>query len=88
MPRFILPLAAMLFATIAFGFAQAADDYALGPDSTRQEGVPKGTVTQHQWKSQVFPDTERDYWVYVPAQYTTDAASLRDGLSGRQQLRR
>jgi enterochelin esterase family protein len=34
-----------------------------------QPGVPRGKVTQHRWKSQVFPGTERDYWVYVPAQY-------------------
>ena len=26
-------------------------------------------MTQHQWRSQVFPNTVRDYWVYVPAQY-------------------
>ncbi len=43
--------------------------YKLGPDSQEQPGVPKGTVTHHTWKSKVFPDTERDYWVYVPAQY-------------------
>lgn len=48
----------------------AADDYQHGPDSIRQEGVPQGTVTQHQWKdSKIFPGTERDYWIYVPAQY-------------------
>ena len=29
--------------------------YTLGPDSHRQEGVPKGTVTKHQWQSEVFP---------------------------------
>jgi enterochelin esterase family protein len=49
--------------------ASAIDDYQLGPDSQRQEGVPKGTVTKHEWTSKVFPDTVRDYWVYVPAQY-------------------
>ena len=49
--------------------APAADDYKLGPDSERHDGVPQGKVTQHKWKSQVFPGTERDYWVYVPAQY-------------------
>lgn len=48
---------------------QAADDYALGPDSQAQEGVPRGTVSQHHWKSQIFAGTERDYWLYVPAQY-------------------
>ncbi len=47
----------------------AADDFKLGPDSMRQEGVPSGKVTQHAWESQVFPGTLRDYWVYVPAQY-------------------
>lgn len=46
------------------------EPYTLGPDSRRQEGVPRGKVTQHRWtQSQVFPGTERDYWVYVPAQY-------------------
>ena len=50
-----------------------AEDYPLGPDSLKQEGVPAGKVTQHTWKeSKIFPGTERDYWVYVPAQY--DAA--------------
>lgn len=49
---------------------RAADDYPLGPDSQRHEGVPKGTVTKHQWNdSKVFPGTTRDYWIYVPAQY-------------------
>ncbi len=50
--------------------AQAADDYTLGPDSERQEGVPEGKVTKHSWNnSRVFKGTERDYWVYVPQQY-------------------
>jgi enterochelin esterase-like enzyme len=46
-----------------------AEEYKLGPDSMEQEGVPKGKVTKYHWKSKVFPGTERDYWVYVPAQY-------------------
>jgi enterochelin esterase-like enzyme len=49
--------------------ARAADDYTLGPDSMEQPDVPKGKVTQHTWKSTIFPETVRDYWVYVPAQY-------------------
>jgi gluconolactonase len=47
----------------------AAEEYVLGPDSQRQAAVPKGTVTQHQWTSKIYPGTVRDYWVYVPAQY-------------------
>jgi enterochelin esterase family protein len=44
--------------------------YEYGPDSTRQEGVPQGKITEHQWiDSKVFPGTIRRYWVYVPAQY-------------------
>jgi enterochelin esterase-like enzyme len=51
----------------------AQTDYPLGPDSERQAGVPSGTVTQHAWTSRIFPGTQRDYWLYVPAQYRADA---------------
>ena len=53
-----------------------AEDYVLGPDSQRQPGVPKGTVTQQTFTSKVtskiYPGTLRDYWIYVPAQYQGD----------------
>ena len=49
-----------------------AGPFPLGPDSQRQPGVPRGTVTQHEWRSTIFPGTVRDYYVYVPAQYTPD----------------
>ncbi|HEX8915454.1 MAG TPA: hypothetical protein VF796_24085, partial [Humisphaera sp.] len=65
-----LSLIALPLSLAAVAPARAADDYKLGPDSQRQEGVPQGTVTQHKLTgSKVFPGTERDYWVYVPAQY-------------------
>lgn len=55
---------------ISVGPLSAADDYALGPDSQRIEGVPQGKVTQYKWnESKIYPGTQRDYWVYVPAQY-------------------
>jgi enterochelin esterase-like enzyme len=63
---------------LSMSFAPAGDkdhklgpdeDYKLGPDSMRHEGVPRGSVTKFEWRSKVFPDTMRDYWVYVPAQY-------------------
>lgn len=42
----------------------------LGPDSKVKNGVPKGTMTQHEWRdSKVFPGTVRKYAVYQPAQY-------------------
>lgn len=51
----------------------ASEEYPLGPDSQRQAGVPRGAVTHYAWTtSKIFPGTFRDYWVYVPAQYTPD----------------
>ncbi len=57
---------------ISAAVGYSSDDYQLGPDSKRQEGVAKGIVTQHQWRSKIFPDTVRDYWIYVPKQYAAD----------------
>lgn len=60
-------LAFLLVAAPAF----AADDYQPGPDSKPQDGVPKGELLKFEFKdSKIFPGTVRDYWVYVPAQYT------------------
>ncbi len=64
---------ALLALFVSARLARGADDYKLGPDSSRQPGVPQGRVDGPLvWKSQVFRDTVRQYWVYVPAQY--DAA--------------
>jgi enterochelin esterase family protein len=58
-----------LFIVFPTGVSQA--QYELGVDSLPQEGVPKGTVVEHTWNaSRIYPGTTRDYWVYVPAQYT------------------
>ena len=66
LPRWAVALPLLLVVASARG----ADDYRLGPDSQRQPGVAQGKVTQHRWKhSKVFEGTERDYWIYVPAQY-------------------
>ena len=56
----------------AHGFA--ADDYTFPcPEATPAAGVPRGTITEHTWKtSKVFPGTSRSYWVYIPAQYKAD----------------
>jgi enterochelin esterase family protein len=46
------------------------DAYTLGPDSQPQPGVPRGKVEGPLiWKSRIFPNTIREYWIYVPAQY-------------------
>jgi len=51
----------------------AADDYKLGPDSMPQD-VPRGDVIKMPpWNnSMVFPGTHRDWWIYVPKQYTPE----------------
>jgi enterochelin esterase family protein len=65
--------AALIAIAILFApsFALAIDDYVLGPDSLeRAPGVPKGRVEQRTWNnSKIFPGTERDWFIYVPAQY-------------------
>jgi enterochelin esterase-like enzyme len=49
----------------------ATKDEKLGPDSSPQPGVPKGKLEgPFLFKSQIIPGTVRQYWVYVPAQYT------------------
>ena len=62
-----------LFLTLSSLLSAGDSDYVLGPDSQRQEGVPKGAITEHVWKSQIFEGTIRRYWVYVPAQYQAEA---------------
>jgi sugar lactone lactonase YvrE/enterochelin esterase-like enzyme len=53
----------------------AQEEYKQGPDSFRQEGVPKGAITAHKWTSKIFPGTVRDYWIYVPVQHNAAAAA-------------
>ncbi|MDF1754983.1 MAG: alpha/beta hydrolase-fold protein [Verrucomicrobiales bacterium] len=67
MIRFVTSLL-LLFSVIVPGLSDDSD-YKPGPDSVPKQGVPKGTVTQHQWISEIYPGTVRDYWIYVPAQY-------------------
>lgn len=62
--------ACLLALLLAAPAARGADDYTLGPDSLLQVGVPKGRVEGPLvFKSRIFRNTVRQYWVYVPAQY-------------------
>jgi hypothetical protein len=51
--------------TLCLGtLVRGADDYTLGPDSMPHDGVPKGRVEgPFVWKSEIFRDTVRQYWV-------------------------
>ncbi len=71
--RFLLAsfLSALFAAQIFSASAAATDDvYLLGPDSQSHEGTPHGKVIGPlTLASQVFTNTTRHYWIYVPAQY-------------------
>ena len=46
--------------------------YVLGEDSFPQKGIPKGKLEKHIWdKSAIYPGVVNEYWLYVPAQYTS-----------------
>ncbi|MFT5325786.1 MAG: enterochelin esterase-like enzyme, partial [Planctomycetaceae bacterium] len=55
------------------------------PDRVVQDGVPQGKVTSGQFSdTQIFPGTQRDFSVYVPAQYKAgEPASLMVFMDGR-----
>ncbi len=58
---------------IVDGMEQGGGDFevfSVDPDSLKYPDVPHGTVTQKPaFHSTIFPQTTRDWWVYVPAQY-------------------
>ena len=55
---------------LSVGASAQSSTYELGPDSQRQPGVPRGEIEHLRWEdSTVYPNTERDWWIYVPAQY-------------------
>tara|TARA_R110002049_G_scaffold2229_3_gene16269 strand:+ start:22826 stop:24406 length:1581 start_codon:yes stop_codon:yes gene_type:complete len=47
----------------------AQESYHKGPNSDSYKGIPKGKLSKHQWKSTIYPNTIRDYYLYVPSQY-------------------
>lgn len=59
---------------VAAWAAGGDEDYKPGPDSDFHDNVPHGLVLQQSFNSDptnsVFPGTRRDYWVYVPKQYS------------------
>ena len=70
MPRAFACLMVLMLAAASTIAAPPDDAYQLGPDSEPHEGVPQGKVIgPTALPSKVYPNTTRDYWVYVPAQY-------------------
>ena len=51
--------------------ARKVGEYPLTADSLPQAGVPKGQlIGPLEWNSKIIRGTVRQYWIYVPAQYT------------------
>lgn len=70
----IIVCAAALLGSLAVAAeapARQPGDYTHGPDSQPQAGVPKGELKgPFEFRSQIIAGTVRQYWVYVPAQYS------------------
>lgn len=65
-----ISLCVLLFGSVWAQEPRVELRYPYSPDSMRQEGVPQGKVSTHEWKdSKVFPGTVRRYYLYVPTQY-------------------
>ena len=68
----LLALGAVL-APAALSAQPVGGPYPKDPDSVVKADIPHGKLTQMPpWKSQIYLNTERDWWVYVPAQYSAD----------------
>lgn len=66
-------------------FASAEEEYPVHPDMKKKDGVPEGKIVRGTFSdSEIFPGTERDFGVYVPAQYVEgESAALmvfQDGM--------
>lgn len=62
----------LLALSLAVCFSSVSGDeiYSVPPEAVEQQGVPKGTIDgPHEFRSDIFPGTVRQYWVYVPKQY-------------------
>jgi enterochelin esterase-like enzyme len=55
-------------------YAEEQRMYPLPPEATVEPSVPTGEIKEYMgWaQSTVFPDTERDFWVYVSASYSDE----------------
>lgn len=71
MKKTLLP--ALLILQISTFAQTLSENYLADSASVEQRCVPKGEVLKFTFdSSKIFPGTWREYWVYVPAQYTAD----------------
>jgi gluconolactonase len=65
---------------------QREESYPVPPEAVIKAGVPQGKIEgPFSFRSEIYPGTERQYWVYVPAQYSPDKPAcvtiVQDGLN-------
>jgi sugar lactone lactonase YvrE/enterochelin esterase-like enzyme len=89
-PPRLLPFLALLAVVAGGALPARAQDAAPAtpPPAATAPAVPKGEVLRFTFEnSKVFPGTFRDYWVYVPAQYSPDKPACvyvnQDGIQWR-----
>jgi sugar lactone lactonase YvrE/enterochelin esterase-like enzyme len=73
-----------LYGIVVFALACSTQGFGQTP-SALETNAPKGEVLKFSFEqSKIFPGTQRDYWVYVPAQYTTNTPACvyvnQDGI--------
>jgi enterochelin esterase family protein len=67
----VLCLLSSAHAADAAAPARKVAEYPLTADSLPQDGVPKGQlIGPLEWNSKIIRGTVRQYWIFVPAQYT------------------
>ena len=67
---------AVLWVAVSPRLVAADGSFKAAPDHEVQPGVPQGVVqTMPPWKSTIFPDTTRAWFIYVPAQYKPDGSA-------------
>ena len=90
----IYTLLAALFCLLWLPALATAQDesYAVPPEAEKIDGVPEGKIEgPFTLASQIYPGTERKYWVYVPAQYDPQKPAcsmiVQDGLNRAKEWR-
>lgn len=86
--KMMLGFGFMLVSSVASLKAQEAE-YPVPPEAQPTADIPRGKIHgPFTWKSQIFPGTVREYWVYEPAQYDASKPPalmvVQDGLGMAQ----
>jgi len=63
----------LLFSRFAAFSQLPVENYPVDSASVTHPDIPKGELIKLSFdSSKIFPGTTRDYWIYVPAQYSPD----------------